>query len=127
MSSKASVLVVEDDREINALVGAYAQLCGFEYRAALDGTTALNEASQRPPAAVVLDLMLPDLDGFEVCRRLRRDQRTHHTPIIILTALSDAKDRQLGRDCGADEYLTKPFDPDLLMKTLSEHVRREQA
>src|SRR6266498_3140572 len=83
-----SVLVVEDDREINELVGAYAEIAGFEYRAALDGTTALREAHARVPSAVVLDLMLPDIDGFEVCNRLKSEADTRGVPVIILTAMS---------------------------------------
>src|SRR5262245_44366276 len=95
-SNHNSVLVVEDDPEINELVGAYAQIAGFEYRPALDGTTALREAHLRVPAAVVLDLMLPDIDGFEVCERLKREPDTHGVPVIMLTALGDEKNRQKG-------------------------------
>jgi DNA-binding response OmpR family regulator len=123
----SSVLVVEDDPEINALVGAYTEMCGFEYRPALDGTSALREARERRPDMVILDLMLPDVDGFEVCRRLRKEKSTSEVPIIILSALSDEKDKKKGRECGANEYLTKPFDPDHLMNTLSEHAGKAQA
>jgi len=121
-----SVLVVEDDKEINSLVGAYAQICGFEYRAALDGETALREAQRQTPSAVILDLMLPDVDGFEVCRRLRNDLHLTDVPIIILSALSSDKDKARGRECGADEYLTKPFNPDELIRTLTDQVRQHQ-
>lgn len=117
-SEHRNVLVVEDDPEINALVGAYAQICGFQYRHAYDGMTALDEAKREPPSAVILDLMLPDVDGYEVCRRMRREPSTTNTPIIILSALGAEKDREMGRACGANEHLTKPFDPDQLMKTL---------
>ena len=125
-SEHGSVLVVEDDREINSLVGAYAQICGFEYRAALDGATALREAQRETPTAVILDLMLPDLDGFEVCRRMRNELHLTSVPIIILSALSGDKDKARGRECGADEYLTKPFNPDDLIKTLLEHAKQQQ-
>ena len=125
-SAHGSVLVVEDDREINSLVGAYAQICGFEYRPALDGTTALREARRETPSAVILDLMLPDVDGFEVCRRLRYDLHLTDVPIIILSALSSEKDKARGRECGADEYLTKPFNPDELIKTLMDHAKQQQ-
>ena len=118
-----SVLVVEDDPEINELVGAYARIAGFEYRPALDGTTALHEAQQHPPDAVVLDLMLPDIDGFEVCRRLKTEPRTRLVPVIMLTALSDDASRRRGIECGCIEYLTKPFDPDRLMEALSRHAK----
>jgi DNA-binding response OmpR family regulator len=118
-----SVLVVEDDREINELVGAYAQIAGFEYRPALDGTSALREAHARVPAAVVLDLMLPDIDGFEVCKQLKNEPDTRPVPVIMLTALVDDASRQKGRECGASEYLTKPFDPERLMDALARHTR----
>jgi len=117
-----SVLVVEDDREINELVGAYAEIAGFEYRAALDGSTALREAHERVPSAVVLDLMLPDIDGFEVCTRLKREDDTRGVPVIILTAMSGEANRKKGQACGASEYLTKPFDPDSLMAALEKHA-----
>jgi DNA-binding response OmpR family regulator len=117
-----SILVVEDDREINELVGAYAQIAGFEYRPALDGTSALREAHARRPAAVVLDLMLPDIDGFEVCKQLKNETDTRLVPVIMLTALTDDASKQRGRECGASEYLTKPFDPDRLMAALEKHA-----
>jgi DNA-binding response OmpR family regulator len=122
---KGEVLVVEDDREINELVGAYAQIAGFGYRSALNGTDALSEVRQRRPALIVLDLMLPDLDGFEVCRRVRAEAQATGKPIpviIILTALDGAKSRQQGLECGAVDYLTKPFDPDQLMEVISRHA-----
>jgi DNA-binding response OmpR family regulator len=116
------VLVVEDDPEINELVGAYAQIAGFEYRAALDGMTALAEARRRPPSVVVLDLMLPDIDGFEVCRQLKREFGNRRVPVIILTALDNDDCQRQGRACGASEYLTKPFDPDRLIDTISRYA-----
>jgi two-component system phosphate regulon response regulator PhoB len=122
-----SVLVVEDDREINELVGAYVRIAGFDYRAALDGTTALREAHKSPPAAVLLDLMLPDIDGFEVCRRLKNHADTRNVPVIMLTALSGEKNRKQGEACGAVEYMIKPFDPDRLMTALSRHARKDAA
>jgi len=125
MNGHASVLVVEDDREINELVGAYAQIAGFEYRAALDGATALREAHRRVPAAVVLDLMLPDMDGFEICSRLKSEDDTRSVPVIILTALGGEANRRKGEQCGASEYLTKPFDPDSLMAALARHAKHD--
>jgi DNA-binding response OmpR family regulator len=123
--AKGEVLVVEDDREINELVGAYAQIAGFGYRSALNGTDALTEVRQRRPSLIVLDLMLPDLDGFEVCRRVRAEAEATGRPIpviIILTALDGAKSRQQGFECGAVDYLTKPFDPDQLMEVINRHA-----
>jgi len=117
------VLVVEDDREINELVGAYVQIAGFEYRSALNGQTALAEARERHPSLIVLDLMLPDTDGFEVCRRLKSEQDTKEIPIVMLTALSDEENQRKGRECGALEYITKPFDPDVLLAAIRDHAR----
>lgn len=121
-----SVLVVEDDPEINELVGAYAELCGFRYRPALNGTRALQEAHATPPSVIVLDLMLPDLDGLEVCKQLKAAADTRDVPVIMLTALSGEQDRERGRLCGAEDYLTKPFNPDRLMEAISRHGRRER-
>ena len=115
------VLVIEDDPEINELVGAYAQLAGFEYRRALDGSSALEEVNRRAPSVIVLDVMLPDLDGFEVCRRLKGDGPGAAVPVIFLTALYDEASRKRGMECGAADYLTKPFDPDRLIATLEKH------
>lgn len=118
-----SVLVVEDDKDINALVGAYVQMCGFEYRSALDGTAALEEAHARRPDLVILDLMLPDFDGFEVCARLKAADDTKNVPIIMLTAMTSDTYRERGLQCGAVEYLTKPFEPDQLMHSIAHHAQ----
>lgn len=122
LDESQSVLVVEDDREISALIGAYAELCGMNPRPAYDGETAIKSAEQQTPQAVVLDLMLPDVDGYEVCRQLRARSQTASTPIIILSALGGEEDRRRGRDCGANDHLTKPFDPDEFMRVLTSHV-----
>ncbi len=123
--AKKVVLVVEDDPEINSMVGAYVQISGFEYRPALDGHSALKDARENPPSAVVLDLMLPDIDGFEVCKRLRAERATKTVPIIILSALSGDAEKRRGKECGADEYLTKPFNPDELMASMAKHANGE--
>jgi two-component system OmpR family response regulator len=117
------VLVVEDDPQINELVGAYAQIAGFEYRRALNGTDALAEVCKRTPRVIVLDVMLPDLDGFEICRRIKQQQSAAgaRVPIIFLTAMDSEAARRKGMECGADEYLTKPFDPDRLLESLARY------
>jgi two-component system OmpR family response regulator len=119
------VLVVEDDPQINEMVGAYAQLAGFEYRRALNGSDALAEVSRRAPRVIILDVMLPDLDGFEVCRRIKQQSAGaadgERVPIIFLTAMDSDAARRKGMECGADEYLTKPFDPDHLIASLERH------
>lgn len=116
------VLVVEDDPDINELVGAYLELEGFACRRVLDGTSALREARNHPPALVVLDLMLPDVDGMEVCRRLRADDATRDVGVVILSALDDEEMREKARGCGVIEYMTKPFDPDALIDVVRQNV-----
>lgn len=117
------VLVVEDDPQINELVGAYVQLAGLEYRRALTGAEALSEFARSRPAIVVLDIMLPDIDGFEVCRQIKRSA-DGEVRVIFLTALDTAAARRRGMECGAAEYLTKPFDPDQLLASLERHATR---
>ncbi len=116
------VLVVEDDAQINELVGAYVQIAGFGYRAAFDGATALTAVRTRLPALIILDLMLPDTDGFEIAKQLKRDDTTASVPILMLTALDRAEQRQRGMDAGAVKYMTKPFDPDRLIDAIRSHA-----
>ncbi len=116
------VLVVEDDPEINQLVGAYVEICGYRYRSALSGESALAQVKDRAPDLVVLDVMLPDLDGFEICRRVKAITNGNAVPVIMLTALDNDESRLKGKQCGACAYLTKPFDPDTLMQTLCRHA-----
>jgi DNA-binding response OmpR family regulator len=118
------LLVVEDDPELNEIVGVYASLAGFNYRPALDGQTALAEVDRQPPAAIVLDLMLPDMSGFDVCRRVCQMCQGYSIPVIILTALDSPESRQRGIDSGAAAYLTKPFDPEVLLQTLVYHTQQ---
>ena len=113
-----NVLVVEDDSALNQLVGAYVELAGFDYRPALDGESALRAAGERLPSMVILDLMLPDIDGFEVCRRLKSAAQTSGVPVLMLTALAQDESRRRGLACGAAAYMTKPFDPDELIRAI---------
>ena len=122
--SQADVLVVEDDAEINHLVGAYVEITGCRYRSAMDGQSALRECRSHPPDMLILDVMLPDVDGFEICRRVRAEQNGKRVAVIMLTALADEASRKKGVACGADEYLTKPFNPDALIATLEKYQKR---
>ena len=102
----ASILVVEDERELNALIRRHLEDEGHSVAQAFDGPSALAAAQHDHPDLVILDWMLPRLDGMEVCRRLRRESIV---PILMLTARADEVDRVLGLEVGADDYLTKPF------------------
>jgi DNA-binding response OmpR family regulator len=106
---KSKILVVDDEPDALELIGFNLKRAGFDVVTASDGAEALRRARESPPALVVLDLMLPELDGLQVCRLLRGDSRTASIPIIMLTAKAGEIDRVLGLELGADDYLTKPF------------------
>jgi DNA-binding response OmpR family regulator len=124
--NSGKVLVVEDDPELNELLGAYVQVAGYEYDPATRGGDALTVARSRRPRLILLDVMLPDVDGFEVCRQLKSEQATRCIPIVILTALDREEHRRQGVQCGADRYLTKPFDPDQLIEAIRASAKGEQ-
>jgi DNA-binding response OmpR family regulator len=119
-----SVLVVDDEPHIRDLVRLYMKMEGFVVRDAADGEAGLTSARETPPDLIVLDLMLPKLDGWEVCRELRRQSMV---PIIMLTARDDEADRILGLEMGADDYLTKPFSPRELVARVRAVLRRSSS
>ena len=123
----ARVLVVDDDLTIAEVVGDYLRDAGLETRHAADGQSALSLAREWPPDLVVLDLMLPGIDGLEVCRRLRAGQRQQPLPVIMLTALGEEADRVAGLETGADDYVTKPFSPRELALRVQAVLRRAAA
>jgi phosphate regulon transcriptional regulator PhoB len=120
------VLVVEDEPDIRRLVVLHLEREGFRCRTAANGLDALREAKADVPDLVVLDLMLPGLDGLEVCRRLRSDASTAGVPIIMLTAKSDEVDRVVGLEVGADDYVAKPFSPKELVARVRAVLRRSR-
>jgi two-component system, OmpR family, response regulator ResD len=124
----ARVLVVDDDLTIGEVVGDYLRDVGLETRHACDGPSALSLARDWPPDLVVLDLMLPGIDGLEVCRRLRGSHGGQQpVPVIMLTALGEEADRVLGLQAGADDYVTKPFSPRELALRVQAVLRRAAA
>jgi DNA-binding response OmpR family regulator len=120
--AQAQALVIDDDEDMNAIVGAYVEMSGLGYRSAADGQSGLDEIARSRPDVVVLDVMLPDLDGFEVLRQIRTHADTRDLPVIMLTALGDAASRERGKAAGASDYVAKPFDPELLMATIKRHA-----
>src|SRR3989454_7122885 len=103
------VLIVEDDNDLVRLLKYNLEKEGFRVNYATDGAVALAEARRDPPDLVILDLMLPGLDGLEVCRQLRRIDRFARTPVLILSARNEEADPVVGLEVGADDYVTKPF------------------
>src|SRR5688500_13707050 len=116
------VLVVDDDPTVSDVVRRYLERAEFEVTLAEDGPGALSAVAQSRPDLVVLDLMLPGIDGLEVCRRLRADDAS--LPIVMLTALGEEGDRVLGLQLGADDYVTKPFSPRELVLRVQSVLRR---
>ncbi|WP_422756021.1 response regulator transcription factor [Micromonospora sp. WMMD708] len=116
------VLVVDDDRTVSDVVCRYLEHAGYQVDHVGDGAAALAAVAAAPPQLVVLDVMLPVLDGLEVCRRLR--QRPDGVPIVMLTARGDEADRILGLQLGADDYLSKPFSPRELVLRVRSVLRR---
>ncbi|HEU5326989.1 MAG TPA: response regulator transcription factor [Thermomicrobiales bacterium] len=118
------ILVVDDEEHIRQLVTMYLTKEGFQVETAADGRAALQRIHAVKPDLVVLDLMLPETDGWSVCKELRRSPLTESLPIIMLTARDDLIDRVLGLELGADDYLTKPFNPRELVARVRAVLRR---
>ena len=116
------VLIVDDEPFIVETVRFALEKAGYECLVAYDGEEAIRSARAENPGLILLDIMLPKLNGFQVCRLLKFDERYRHIPIVMLTARSQARDRLLGMETGADEYLTKPFDLTELIRVIGLHL-----
>jgi DNA-binding response OmpR family regulator len=126
MARVTRVLVVEDDPDIAQLVAHYLEKSGFSVERLANGRDALASIGAHPPDVLVLDLMLPEVDGLEICRHVRGNTATAATPIIMLTARAEESDRIVGLEIGADDYLAKPFSPNELVARVRALVRRAQ-
>ncbi len=122
--SKMKVLIVEDDKDILELLSYNMQASCFDVLTSRDGFDALSVARQNLPDLILLDLMLPNLDGFEVCKELKRDPETKNIPILMLTARGEEVDRIVGLELGADDYVVKPFSPRELILRIRAILRR---
>ena len=122
--SKESVLIIEDDPDIVEFVQYNLEREGFRVFTADNGETGLHEATTRLPSLILLDLMLPGIDGIEVCRRLKQAKATQLIPLVMLTAKGEESDVVLGLGLGADDYVTKPFSPKELIARLQAVLRR---
>src|ERR1044071_5145759 len=123
---RSKILVVDDEPEAVELVEFNLKQAGFSVVTAADGAEALNKARATQPGLVVLDLMLPEINGLEVCKMLRRDPVTSNVPVIMLTAKAAEIDRVLGLELGADDYITKPFSPRELVLRIQKLLSRGQ-
>lgn len=120
------ILVVDDEKNIVELIKFNLEREGFQVAAAYDGLEALRQVKLQKPDLIVLDVMLPLMDGLEVCRQLNRDPETRNIPVIMLSARGDELDKILGLEIGADDYVTKPFSPRELVARIKARLRRLQ-
>jgi diguanylate cyclase (GGDEF)-like protein len=122
--SKGRILIVEDDFDISNMLRIYFDSQGYETLVAPRGEEGLEMCRRKLPNLVILDIMLPDINGYEVCRRLRENLRTSHIPIIFLTQKDERSDQIAGLELGADDYVTKPFDLQLLLLRVQRAIQR---
>jgi DNA-binding response OmpR family regulator len=124
--SGETILIIDDDKEIARLLRSYLEQAGYSVRVAFDGETGLGMLRHEPVALLVLDLMLPGMDGWEITRRIRSEANLAATPIIMLTARIEDSDKILGLELGADDYVTKPFNPREVLARVHAQLRRRQ-
>ncbi len=124
--SKKKILLVDDEVDLVETVRFPLEMQGFTVLVSQDGEDALKKAREEKPDLILLDLMLPKLDGYKVCRLLKFDERYKHIPILMLTARTQEKDKTLGKETGADEYITKPFEMNELMEKVQFYVNKKE-
>jgi len=126
MMAIKSVLIIEDDRSLAEVVSYNLRQAGYDVEVAHDGQDGINKALKHSPDVILLDLMLPVIDGLDVCRRLRADAATENARIIMLTAKAEESDQLIGFSLGADDYVTKPFSVKVLLERVKALCRRER-
>jgi DNA-binding response OmpR family regulator len=123
MNSK-KILIVDDEVDLVETVRFPLEMEGYHVLVSYNGEDALNQARKENPDLILLDLMLPKLDGYKVCRLLKFDDKYKHIPILMLTAKTQEKDKALGMETGANEYITKPFEMDDLLKKVKKYLSK---
>ena len=114
------ILIVDDEVQLVEMVKMRLEAAGYEVISAYDGQEGFDKAKKDKPDLIILDLMLPKMDGYKVCGLLKNDARYSKIPIIMFTARAQEEDSRLGKDLGAEEYVTKPFDPKILLSKIKE-------
>jgi len=121
---KKRILIVDDEEDILSVLKFRLEANNYETLTASDGQEGLNKARTEKPDLIILDLMLPKLDGYKVCRMLKFDESYKAIPIIMFTARVQQKDEKLGKEMGADAYVTKPFEPEVLLEKIRQLLRK---
>jgi len=117
------ILLVDDEKDLVETVAFRLEATGYEVIKAYDGQEALDKAKKEKPNLIILDLMLPKMDGYKVCRLLKFDEKYKSIPIILFTARAQEEDKKLGEQVGADAYITKPFEPEALLGKIKELIK----
>jgi two-component system alkaline phosphatase synthesis response regulator PhoP len=120
--SKKRILIVDDEPDLLETVQINLEIEGYECLVAYDGFRGFERARKEKPDLIILDVMLPGMNGYKVCRLLKFDEKCKHIPIIMLTAEAQPRDRQTGQETGADVYMTKPFSADKLLAKVKEYL-----
>ena len=120
--SKKRILIVDDEPDLLETIQINLEIEGYECLVAYDGFRGFERARQEKPDLIILDVMLPGMNGYKVCRLLKFDEKFKHIPIIMLTAEAQEKDRLTGKETGADFYMTKPFSADKLLEKVKEYL-----
>jgi len=120
---KKKILVVDDEVDLVKTIQFALELEGYKVLVSYNGEDALNQARKENPDLILLDIMLPKLDGYKVCRLLKFDEQYKHIPILMMTAKTQEKDKLMGKETGANEYITKPFDMEELMEKVKAYLK----
>ena len=126
MKQPQKLLLIEDEEDICLLLKLHAEVAGFSIQIQSNGAKALNQALKTKPDLILLDIMLPGKNGYDVCKELKAHKETKHIPIIIITAKKEEIDEVLGLELGADDYVSKPFSPKVLLSRVNSVLRRVQ-
>jgi two-component system alkaline phosphatase synthesis response regulator PhoP len=121
MSKK--ILIADDEEDVKVVVQLFLESKGYEIVTAFDGLDALDKTRQEKPDLILLDIMMPIMDGFEVCKKIKADPVTAEIPVVMLSASSHSESKARGLEAGAVEYIIKPFEPDQLEETLRRHLK----
>ncbi len=121
---KKKILVVDDEVDLVKTIQFSLELEGYKVLVSYNGEDALNQARKENPDLILLDIMLPKLDGYKVCRLLKFDEQYKHIPILMMTAKTQEKDKLMGKETGANEYITKPFDMEELMEKIKAYLNK---
>ena len=127
MNEKKRILIVDDEKQLVSLVKLHMTMASYEVLTAKDGEEALEIVEKERPDLIILDLMLPKIDGWEVCKRIREKKKIGNIPVIMLTARTETADKLKGFECGADDYVTKPFSPRELVARVKRVLARAES